>query len=95
MPSKRSSLELAGWPSSRPSGLTNETAGIVIDRGEEIGGVLDVRGALRRVAHDGVDVGLEVADVAVGRANLNRGVSAGGIVLESNGRGVGPSVVGP
>src|SRR6266481_2185931 len=40
-----------------------------VDGGEEIGRILDVSGALRRVTHDGVGVGLEVADVAVGLAN--------------------------
>src|SRR5580700_7768669 len=39
----------------------------IINGGEEIRCVLDVFGALHRVTHNGVSVGFEVANVAVGR----------------------------
>jgi len=42
-----------------------------IDSGEEVRRILDMRGALRGIAHDGRGVGLEVADVAVGSPDLD------------------------
>src|SRR5262249_39563902 len=71
----------------------------VVDGVEEVDGVLDVRGALCRVPHDGVGVGLEVANVAVGSANQNRWVGGRfallGDLLELHGGVVGTAIVGP
>ena len=50
---------------------------------------------LSRVAHDGGGIRFEIADVAVGLADENRGVLGGRIVLEIDSGVIGSAVVGP
>src|SRR5882762_3661293 len=66
-----------------------------IDSGEEVRRILDMRGALRGIAHDGRGVGLEVADVAVGSPDLDERTWVIGGVLEGDGSGVRAAVIGP
>src|SRR5689334_12963365 len=73
----------------------NRRQGIAVDGGKEIGRILDVRGALGGVRHDGGAVRLEVADVAVGSAYEFERVRRLWIMLQGHRRVVCTAVVSP
>ena len=66
---------------------------VIAHRRIEFCSVLDVRGSLCRIPHDRGCVGLEIADVAVGRADRVSRVRRA--VGEIDGGIVGASVIGP
>src|SRR6266478_1715159 len=73
----------------------NRRKGACLNGGIEIRSILDMRGTLPRVSHDGVGVGLKVANVAVGAPDLDERTWVTGVVLESNRSVIGSAVVGP
>src|SRR5262249_45234525 len=84
----RMAVQQAVWLDERDS---RERA--VVDGREEVGCVLNMRGALCGVAHNGRGIGFEVADVAVGPADLHRRRRVAGIVLKGHSGVVSSAVI--